>query len=116
MVKESFLAVGKASMPILRRTIHRLSNARTPESDKGWYYVDESGQIRGNFTAESMRAWYEQGHLLPTLMVRHGISENFNRIDELWKLGVDSPFVEDELDNDLLYLQSLFMRFQNALA
>ena len=117
VVKEQFSTARKDCMPNLLRAMHYLSNARTPKSDKGWYYVDETGQIRGNFTSEGMRSWYEQGLLAPTLLVRNGIiAENFNRIDELWKIGVEQPFVESGLDDELEQLQRRFARLQNALA
>ena len=46
------------------------AHGRTRETHREhwWFYIDTAGERQGPFTADCMRAWYEQGYFVPTTL------------------------------------------------
>ena len=86
------------SISELAHAVQFLQNAATVASqERGWYYVDESGETQGPFASENMNGWHEAGYLDGDVMVTFGLTETQNWV----KLGSLYPEAGTSFKGDL---------------
>jgi hypothetical protein len=66
----------KDAHPVLSEMLDLMHEITTPSSESGWFYLDTHGAVQGPFPRHTMRKWFLDGHLKPSLCVRYGRSRH----------------------------------------
>ena len=66
----------KDAHPVLSEMLDLMHEITTPSSESGWFYLDTHGAVQGPFPRHTMRKWFMDGHLKPSLCVRYGRSRH----------------------------------------
>merc|ERR1712159_124587 len=83
---------GEEAAVALRRALQVVQNIGTVEKWRGWYYVDDSGDVQGAFDGSAMTKWRKSGDLSDSLPVCMGARGCFMPISALGS----HPFVLDQ--------------------
>mmetsp|Transcript_12787 Transcript_12787/g.16888 ORF Transcript_12787/g.16888 Transcript_12787/m.16888 type:complete len:114 (-) Transcript_12787:491-832(-) len=78
----------------LLKLISVLQNEVSPESEKGWYYKDDTGEIRGPYPPMWMNRWMKQGYFDELAEVRYGNDGAFLKLKHMFKDGSTTFLVD----------------------
>lgn len=74
-----------AAIPELAFLTQLLQSASTEDvGARGWYYVDEGGDVQGPFTSEEMNGWHVAGYLDGGIQISFGSGENWTLLGTLF--------------------------------